>query len=202
MSIKLATHLYRNRHGVFYFRLVFPKDLRGHVQQREFRFSLYTEQRQEAIIAAIPLIADLPHLTADLRRMADDSKSPTPDYFRRRRDELLKNSVLKAKVRLLESDLADQKERMAGMVPRTKAKQVGKIMHKKGQLRGKRELEERLVFRWPAGKTALFSEYLRDVSRHIQKSPFANANFLKNSFFRGCKPAELFDPIATGDAVQ
>lgn len=50
------------------------------------------------------------------------------------------------------------------------------------------------------GKTP--DEYLRDVSRHTQKSPFANANFLKNSFLRGCKTAGLFDPIATGDAVQ
>ena len=50
------------------------------------------------------------------------------------------------------------------------------------------------------GKTP--DEYLRDVSRHTQKSPFANANFLKNSFLRGCKTAGLFDPIATGDAVK
>jgi hypothetical protein len=50
------------------------------------------------------------------------------------------------------------------------------------------------------GKTP--DEYLRDVSRHTQKSPFANANFLKNSFLRGCKTAGLFDPIARGDAVQ
>ena len=28
MSIKLATHLYRNRHGMFYFRFVIPQDLR------------------------------------------------------------------------------------------------------------------------------------------------------------------------------
>ena len=50
------------------------------------------------------------------------------------------------------------------------------------------------------GKTP--DEYLRDVSRHTQKSPFANANFLKNSFLRGCKTVGLFDPIATGCAVQ
>jgi hypothetical protein len=50
------------------------------------------------------------------------------------------------------------------------------------------------------GKTP--DEYLRDVSRHTQKSPFANANFLKYSFLCGCKAAGLFDPIAKGDSVQ
>lgn len=38
-------------------------------------------------------------------------------------------------------------------------------------------------------------EYLRDVHRHTHKSPYANANFLKNSFLQGCKTAGLFDPI-------
>lgn len=43
------------------------------------------------------------------------------------------------------------------------------------------------------GKTP--DEYLRDVSRHTQRSPYANANFLKNSFLRGCKSVGLFEPI-------
>jgi hypothetical protein len=43
MSIKVPTHLYRNRHGTFYFRIVIPQDLQEQVQQREFRFRLYTE---------------------------------------------------------------------------------------------------------------------------------------------------------------
>ncbi len=37
-------------------------------------------------------------------------------------------------------------------------------------------------------------EYLRDVGRHAQKSPYANANFLKNTFLQGCKAVGLFDP--------
>jgi hypothetical protein len=42
MSIKLATHLYRNQHGAFYFRFVFPRDVQPHLHWREIRFSLHT----------------------------------------------------------------------------------------------------------------------------------------------------------------
>lgn len=38
-------------------------------------------------------------------------------------------------------------------------------------------------------------EYLRDVSRHAKKFPYANANFLKDRFLQGCKAVGLFDPI-------
>ena len=47
MSIKIASHLFRNRHGTFYFRLVVPKDLQDYLNQREIRFSLQTEKRQD-----------------------------------------------------------------------------------------------------------------------------------------------------------
>lgn len=49
------------------------------------------------------------------------------------------------------------------------------------------------------GKTP--DEYLRDVSRHAHKSPYANANFLKNSFLQGCKTVGLFEPIAKEGAA-
>lgn len=42
------------------------------------------------------------------------------------------------------------------------------------------------------GKTP--DEYLRDLGRHAKKSPYANANFLKNGFLRGCKNVGLFEP--------
>jgi hypothetical protein len=37
-------------------------------------------------------------------------------------------------------------------------------------------------------------KYLRDMGRHTETSPYANANFLKNGFLRGCKDAGLFEP--------
>lgn len=169
MPIRVASHLCRSRHGTRYcFRLVIPRDLRPHVGKREVRLSLHTEQRQAAIIIALPLIADLPRLMADLRRMADNNECSPPDYFTLWRDELFKNSALNAKVRLLESELEEQRELMAQMVPHEKAKLVGRIMHEKGQLRGKQELEQQLVFPWPPERTAPFSElqaaYLRSFT--------------------------------------
>ena len=43
--------------------------------------------------------------------------------------------------------------------------------------------------------------YLRDVSRHTEKSPYANANFLKNSFLQDCKTVGLFEPVVKGGAA-
>lgn len=37
--------------------------------------------------------------------------------------------------------------------------------------------------------------YLRDVSRHAQKSPFANSNFLKKPFLDACQSLGLFDAL-------
>ncbi len=88
MSIKLATHLYRNRHGMFYFRFVTPKDLRDFLHKSELRFSLKTEQRHDAIYFAAQIIDDLPRLAADLRRMKKDDEVPPPDYFEKWRIQM------------------------------------------------------------------------------------------------------------------
>ena len=175
MPIKLATHLYRNRHGMFYFRFVIPKDLRNHLNKSEVRFSLKTEQRHDAIYFAAQIIVDLPLLAADLRRMKNDEETPPPDYFEKWRAQLLDNSILRAKLLLLKSDLAEQQERMEQMVPHAKAKQVGKIMHMKGQLRGKQELEERLAFPWLPEKTALFSALMQSYLKSLNHRPEGGA---------------------------
>jgi len=44
-------------------------------------------------------------------------------------------------------------------------------------------------------------KYLQDVSRHTQKSPYANGNFLKHSFLQGCKAVGLFDTVKQVGAV-
>jgi integrase len=170
MPIKFASHLYRNRHGTFYFRFVIPQELRQIVQKSEVRFSLHTEQRFQAIISAMPLIADLPHLTTTLRRMADDHETPPLDYFQQWRAQMLKNSSLTAKIKILESDLAELQDRMAKMVPIKRAKHVAKIMLDRGQLQGKQELEDKLIFPWLPEKTALFStlkaSYLKSLTNN------------------------------------
>jgi hypothetical protein len=44
-------------------------------------------------------------------------------------------------------------------------------------------------------------KYLQDLGMHTQRSPYANANFLKNSFLQACKAVGLFDPIMKATAV-
>ena len=73
MPIRLPSHIYRNRHGTFYFRFVVPRNLRAFINKGEIRFSLETERREEAIIAALPLIAALPRFRQELRRMTDEN---------------------------------------------------------------------------------------------------------------------------------
>lgn len=175
MPIRLATHLYRNRHGMFYFRFVTPKDLREFLHKSEIRFSLRTEQRHDAIYSAAQIIVDLPRLAADLRRMKHEEEVLPVDYFEQWRLKMLENSSLRAKVKLLENEIAEQQELMAQMVPYAKAKQVGRIMHERGELRGKKQLEERLAFPWLPEKTALFSKLKQAYLKSLNHRPEGGA---------------------------
>lgn len=187
MSFKLATHLYRNRHGTFYFRLALPRDLRSHVQQNEIRFSLHTEQRRDAMPSAALLIASLPNLIADLRRMADKNEAVPPDYFKLWKQQnveiaalnselaeqsalieqlkprasfaqLVESSSLQGKISVLKSDIAEQQDQIALMVPRARAEEIVEKALNKGRLSGIKELGDKLMFPWAPEKTALFSE--------------------------------------------
>lgn len=160
MSFSVPSHLYRNRHGTFYFRFIIPKDLQAPVGRCELRFSMGTEERQAAIIHALPLISDLPRLIGSLRRMADTNESPPQDYFKLWRVQVLENARLRMDIHALKDEIEDQRYQMAGMVNRTAARNVVKRAFTTGQLKGKQELEQRLVFPWPPENTRLFSELL------------------------------------------
>lgn len=89
MAIKLPSHLHRNRHGVLYFRLTIPSDLRSYFKPREIYRSLGT--------AHIRLAADHGTVLAlEFRRL-----------FTRLRDAIMNNK--KHRIReALESDKAIQ----------------------------------------------------------------------------------------------
>ncbi len=158
MPIRVPSRLYRNRHGTFYFRLLVPVDLRPFVGQSELRLTLATELRQTAIIASLLLIADLPRMLAGLRAMADTEASPPTDFFALWRLQVLKNAQLSNQISMLRDELQDREFEIAGMVPRSKAREVVQRAYKAGQLTGKTQLEERLVFPPPPERTKLFSE--------------------------------------------
>lgn len=43
--------------------------------------------------------------------------------------------------------------------------------------------------------------HLRDVERHSIRSPYTNANFLKNGFLQACNARGLFKPIDKADGT-
>jgi integrase len=154
---------------MFYFRLLIPRDLQACIQRSEFRFSLNTERRQEAIILALPLIAEIPELIANLRNMADkDDGELRSTYMKQWLKEKRQNVSLKMRIEELEAQLDEAQRQLRQSVESKVAVRYVKNAYTVGQLKGKRELEERLVFPWPPEKTALFSKlqaaYLKSLS--------------------------------------
>ena len=94
--------------------------------------------------------------------MADQDEAPKPDLAALLRAELFKKAALESKIKLLEQELAEKQEKIDSMVPRDKAKRVVKLGYAAGQLKGKKELEDKLVFPPPPESTPLFSA-LRDA---------------------------------------
>lgn len=168
MSFSVPSHLYRNRHGTFYFRHCIPQALRSIAGTSEVRFSLGTQDRQAAIIRALPLIADLPCLADCLQRMADTNETPPPDFFKLWQAQVQVSANLRANMSILKIQNDGYRDKMAEMVSKSKATHVIKQAHTLGQLKGKQELEQRLVFPWPPEKTKPFSElvvaYMRSFS--------------------------------------
>lgn len=156
MPIRVASHIHRNRHGTFYFRFVIPAELRHTAKRRELRFSLQTERRHQAIDFALPMIAALPLLVADLRRMASENEQPSDDYFAKWREQMFVNSGLRGELRALKRELSAQEELMSTMVTQAQAR----ALHERGRLLGKDQLEQAVAFPPPPDKTPLFSELL------------------------------------------
>lgn len=76
MAIKLASHLYRNRCGVFYFRAVVPQDLQRCFRQREIHRSLHTSVRREAVSRVMILSYRVKAIFQTLRTMPKKADKP------------------------------------------------------------------------------------------------------------------------------
>lgn len=168
MPLTIPSHLYRNRHGTFSFRLCIPRDLRGFVGATEVRLSMDTEQRRAAIIHAFPLVLDLPNLWAGLRVMSANDELIPPDYFKLWRQQLLENARLKMSIVQLKEQLEEQQERIWRMVPKNQAELVVKQAYTKGQLKGQTAVEERLEFPWSPERTVPFSALLTAYMAHFE----------------------------------
>ena len=167
MPCLVPAHVYRNRHGTFYFRHCIPKALRSTAGTSELRFSLNTQDRRTAIITALPLIADLPRLVGCLQRMADTNETPPEDFFKLWQRQMLENAKLRVNITILKEELEDQRFQMAGMVSRTNAKRVVKQAHTLGTLTGQSGVIERLEFPWAPERTKNFAELATAYLKHF-----------------------------------
>lgn len=167
MSFRVPLHLYRNRHGTFYFRHCIPQALRITAGISELRFSLGTQDRRAAIISALPLIADLPRLVGCLKRMADTNETAPEDFFKRWQVQMLESAELRMEIIDLKEVVEGQRNQLAGMVTKAHAKNVAKQAHTLGAFKGQNAAIERLEFPWAPGRTALFSELSAAYLKHF-----------------------------------
>lgn len=167
MPVRIASHIYRNRHGTFYFRLVIPSALRCVAGRQELHASLATERRQDAIIRALPFIEALPRLLAGLQRMDEEQQSPPADYFTRWIEAVRQNVILKARIEALEDQLQDATIQANRSVPREQAERTVKVAFAQGQLKGKTALEQAMVFPWPPERTTHFLQLLASYLKSL-----------------------------------
>lgn len=125
MSYRLPAHLHRNRHGVLYFRLAVPADLRPMIGQGEIYRSLNTSSVRQAADAAQTLRIELRALFRELRSIAmseEERTQPTVNLEHLRilmaeRKRLLKKDDelddAKAQIAALEKLLAGAKKQHA-----------------------------------------------------------------------------------------
>lgn len=107
MALRLPSHLHRNRHGIFGFRVVIPADLRLSFASREYRVSLRTADRRHAAHAALTLSVFVHQYFLRIRSMPShaDLIAVTSEFLSRLRVEAAKAGEVGAK---LEGDeLAD-----------------------------------------------------------------------------------------------
>jgi cellulose synthase/poly-beta-1,6-N-acetylglucosamine synthase-like glycosyltransferase len=76
MAIRLTSHLYRNRCGIFYFRQVIPSDLLRFFYVREIHVSLRTGTRRDAADLVLPFVYRSAMLFSFLRKSVSDDGEP------------------------------------------------------------------------------------------------------------------------------
>jgi len=88
MAYRLPAHLHRNRHGVLYFRLTVPGDIRHLLNQREIYRSLHTSSVRQAADAAQTLRIELGAIFSELRAtiMPEQEKAATTVNLERLKD--------------------------------------------------------------------------------------------------------------------
>ena len=102
MAVRIASHLHKNRYGVFGFRLVIPHDLRLSFQKNEVRISLRTKEKTVA------------------KRLALRLKIVIDEYFEKARSAATKNAYAEATAflgTLADKNFDEETECLRGLLP-------------------------------------------------------------------------------------
>lgn len=167
MATKIASKIYRNRHGTFYFRFVIPKSLHLKVNQKEIRFSLHTESRQQALAKAINIIANMPEHLLELRRMADNTETKITNS-----SLLTLITQVKAKLaaqnenEVLLKEIEELKEKLNASTSLDVARRTVITAYDKGQIKAQNKLEQKLI-PWDSERTPLFSELKKSYLKSL-----------------------------------
>lgn len=205
MATRVSSHIYRDRHGTFYFRLLLPTDLQSALSCREKRFSLLTQTRSTALIRAMPAAAARHELFALLRNMKDSKSSEEPtckeqlsQLYRNWLAEVRKNYALREAF----DDLKEQFDALTAshnllMHQHSKTVQIetAKAYMVKAHAKGKtdavpavttetvRQVLAENSFPWPVERTPMFSDlmsrYLQSLTyrpKHGRKKPPSDAS--------------------------
>ena len=108
MPIRLPSYVYRNRCGIFRFRVVFPRALAQVNRQREVRVSLRTADRAAAIGLARYFSHRVQSLFDSLRAMTDETKTPDVDHFKLWLKAVSESYTLKEPLEELENLRSDE----------------------------------------------------------------------------------------------
>ena len=157
MALKIASKIYRNRHGTFYFRFVIPKSLQSKINQKEIRFSLHTESRQQALAKAIILIGNMPEHLTEFHRMANDTETTiTNSRLLTLITQVKEKLDAQNEKQILLNEIVDLKDKLKKSTSLDVARRTVITAYEKGQLKAQSRLEQKLV-PWDAERTPLFS---------------------------------------------
>lgn len=194
MAYRLPAHLHRNRHGILYFRLAVPADLRPMIGQGEIYSSLNTSSVRQAADAAQALKAELWAIFRGLRSIAmsdEEQTQPTLnlEYLRilmaekkkllKKDDELdgAKAYIAELEARLLgakkqharELDIAIQAKGGAVIAPKAGMAFESAILE---FLDGQRKATTRKTYKGRLEHAQAFFGAAKDI-RHIEQADFS-----------------------------
>lgn len=93
--MRVPTYIYRSRHGVYFFRIVVPQELREALSgQQEIKRSLRTRDKRQALVLARSLALDLYPVFARAAGMNRRSTPPSIEDVLARAEELRKLTIL------------------------------------------------------------------------------------------------------------